>query len=283
VAECLGRLGLISPGAVLPRLQELVRATQGLTRATAVYALKFTITDKAPMAELSGCIADFLALLQDGEIVVRKAALTALNSAAHNKPQLIRPVLASDWLLPALYGETAYKKELVRTVNLGPFQHKVDDGAELRKLALACMDTLLDKSADRLDTSLFLQHLQARLGDELDDIKQAAYQLLSKLAVREPFCVREVLDAVSEPLQVVLNKRPKESASPQDIERHNELQRSAIQTVVVLQRMPDTATCLKFQAMYDAILQDAKLRPLIDAVSADGGDPAAAAAAMAAA
>ena len=45
----------------------------------------------------------------------------------------------------------------------GPFQHKVDDGAELRKLALACMDTLLDKVPEKLDTSAFLQHLQARL------------------------------------------------------------------------------------------------------------------------
>jgi hypothetical protein len=85
-----------------------------------------------------------------------------------------------------------YKKDMVRTVSLGPFQHKVDDGAELRKLALACMDTLLDKCADMLGTPAFLQHVQDRLSDELDDIKQTAYQLLSKLALREPHCVREV-------------------------------------------------------------------------------------------
>ena len=89
-------------------------------------------------------------------------------------------------------GETVYKPELVRTVNLGPFQHKVDDGAELRKLSLACMDTLFDKCADKLDTATFLGHLQERLSDELDDMKQGAYQLLCKLAIHEPFVVREV-------------------------------------------------------------------------------------------
>ncbi|KAJ1494651.1 hypothetical protein T484DRAFT_1765041, partial [Baffinella frigidus] len=68
----------------------------------------------------------------------------------------------------------------------------VDDGAELRKLALACMDTLLDKAGDRLDTPVFLQHVEARLSDELDDIMQAAFQQLAKLAVRDPACVREV-------------------------------------------------------------------------------------------
>ena len=38
----------------------------------------------------------------------------------------------------------------------------MDDGAELRKLSLACMDTLLDKVPDKLDTPAFLQHLQVR-------------------------------------------------------------------------------------------------------------------------
>ena len=192
VAECLGRLALIAPVQVLPALKALLTKEAPEARATVVFSLKFTITDQAPMKELASCITDFLLLLKDPEIMVRRAALTTLNSATHNKPSLIRPVLSTDWLLPALYGETVYKPDLVRTVNLGPFQHKVDDGAELRKLSLACMDTLFDKCAEKLDTSTFLLHLQERLSDELDDMKQAAYHLLCKLAVREPAFVREV-------------------------------------------------------------------------------------------
>ena len=233
VAECLGRLALIAPSQVLPALKGLLSNPAAETRATVVYSLKFTITDQAPMKDLAGSISDFLLLLKDSEVMVRRAALTTLNSATHNKPGLIRPVLRTDWLLPALYGETVYKQELVRTVNLGPFQHKVDDGAELRKLSLACMDTLFVKCADKLDISTFLTHLQDRLSDELDDMKQAAYALLSKLAVREPFFVREVLDSLADPISAVLKKKMKESASPQDVERHNELQRSAMVLVSV--------------------------------------------------
>lgn len=269
VAECLGRLAVILPGAVLPSLKEQCASDKPFTRATAVYALKFTITDHAPMSELSACITDFLLLLKDPEIVVRRAALTTLNSATHNKPNLIRPLMGSDWLLPTLYGETVYKKDLVRTVNLGPFQHKVDDGAELRKLALACMDTLQDKCNEMLDTPAFLQHVQERLSDELDDIKQAAYQLLSKLAAREPHCVREVLDQISEPLNAVLTKRAKENASPQEIERQNELQRTAMLTVVHLYMMEESHTCLKFSQMYESLNADPKLRVVLESVSAD--------------
>lgn len=269
VAECLGRLAVILPGGVLPLLKGQCTSDNVFTRATAVYALKFTITDHAPMAELGSCINDFLLLLKDPEIIVRRAALTTLNSATHNKPSLIRPLMGSDWLLPTLYGETVYKKDLVRTVNLGPFQHKVDDGAELRKLALACMDTIQDKCSEMLDTPNFLHHVQERLSDELDDIKQAAYQLLSKLAAREPHCVREVLDQISEPLNALLIKKAKENASPQEIERLNELQRTAMMAVVHLHLMEESHTCHKFSQMYEGLNGDTKLRLLLESVTAE--------------
>ena len=41
----------------------------------------------------------------------------------------------------------------------------------------------------------------------------------------------QVLDSLADPISTVLKKKTKENASPQDIERHNELQRSAMVTV----------------------------------------------------
>jgi len=54
------------------------------------------------------------------------------NSAAHNKPSLIRDLLSQ--VMPYLYEETKVKKELVREVEMGPFKHTVDDGLDLRKV-----------------------------------------------------------------------------------------------------------------------------------------------------
>lgn len=49
----------------------------------------------------------FLVALEDPDLNVRRVALVAFNSAAHNKPMLIRDLL--DSVLPHLYAETKIK------------------------------------------------------------------------------------------------------------------------------------------------------------------------------
>lgn len=64
---------------------------------------------------LRQCIGQFLNTLQDPDLNVRRVALVAFNSAAHNKPSLIRDLL--DSILPQLYSETKVKvSETICTV-----------------------------------------------------------------------------------------------------------------------------------------------------------------------
>jgi cullin-associated NEDD8-dissociated protein 1 len=106
VAECLGKLTLIDPTKFLPRLQNYLRSDSPLARSTVVTAMKFTISDQPQKIDslLRNTIGDFLKTLQDPDINVRRVALVAFNSAAHNKPSLIRDLLNS--ILPQLYNET---------------------------------------------------------------------------------------------------------------------------------------------------------------------------------
>lgn len=46
VAECLGKLTLIDPKNLLPRLQGLLKSSSSLMRTTTVTAVKFTISDQ---------------------------------------------------------------------------------------------------------------------------------------------------------------------------------------------------------------------------------------------
>ena len=63
-----------------------------------------------PMLKM--CIGDFLKMLQDPDLNVRRVALVTFNSAAHNKPSLIRDMLES--VLPHLYNETKVRVSVFR-------------------------------------------------------------------------------------------------------------------------------------------------------------------------
>lgn len=105
------------------------------------------------------CIGEFLQTLTDPDLNVRRVALVTFNSAAHNKPSLVKgDILAT--VLPHVYGETKIRKELIREVEMGPFKHTVDDGLDLRKAAFECMYTLLDTCLERLDIFEFLTHVE---------------------------------------------------------------------------------------------------------------------------
>ena len=55
-------------------------------------------------AMLRSSMSDFLSTLRDDDLNVRRVALVTFNSAAHNKPALVRDLLSQ--VLPALYAET---------------------------------------------------------------------------------------------------------------------------------------------------------------------------------
>lgn len=63
---------------------------------------------------------------------MQRLALLTLNSAVHRKQALVKDILSD--MIPLLYQETVVKEELIHTVEMGPFKHKVDDGLEIRKV-----------------------------------------------------------------------------------------------------------------------------------------------------
>lgn len=197
VAECLGKLTLMNPSVLLDELRGYLRHQSPLARATVVTAIKFTISDHAAPIDslLKSRIGEFFNTLTDPDINVRRVALVAFNSAAHNKPSLIRDLLPT--ILPHLYNETVKRAELIREVEMGPFKHTVDDGLDIRKAAFECMYTLLDSCLDRIDIFEFLSHVESGLKDHYD-IKMLTYLMLIRLSTLCPSAVlnRKLIDLI---------------------------------------------------------------------------------------
>jgi cullin-associated NEDD8-dissociated protein 1 len=178
----------------------------------------------------------FLKPIVDEDLNVRRVSLATFNAAAHNKPALIRDLLAE--ILPHLYNETKVRKELIREVEMGPFKHTVDDGLDIRKAAFECMYTLLDSCLDRLDIFEFLNHMEDGLKDHYD-IKMLTYLMLVRLSGLCPNAVLQHLDRIVEPLRQTVQAKVKANSVKQEYEKQDELKRSALRAVSALLHIPD--------------------------------------------
>ncbi|XP_067009322.1 cullin-associated NEDD8-dissociated protein 1 [Anabrus simplex] len=268
VAECLGKLTLIDPASLLPQLQESLNSESALMRTTVVTAVKFTISDQPQAIDplLRQCIGQFLSTLQDSDLNVRRVALVAFNSAAHNKPILVRDLL--DSVLPQLYSETKVRKELIREVEMGPFKHTVDDGLDIRKAAFECMYTLLDSCLDRLDIFEFLNHVENGLKDHYD-IKMLTYLMVARLAQLCPTAVLQRLERLVEPLRNTCTMKVKANSVKQEYEKQDELKRSAMRAVAALLTIPDADKNPHLSEFVTQIKSTPELQLIFDSIQKD--------------
>eukprot|EP00164_Ancoracysta_twista_P000655 GFYU01000869.1.p1 GENE.GFYU01000869.1~~GFYU01000869.1.p1 ORF type:complete len:1276 (-),score=480.86 GFYU01000869.1:86-3913(-) len=273
VGECLGKLAAVDSDAITPVLKEALTHTSPKRRSTAITALKFTITDENSAIDhlLKNHMASFIASLKDTDVNVRRSAMFTLNCIAHNKLYLIRDTLTD--LLPILYHEAKPNAELIRQVDLGPFKHTVDDGLDLRKATFECMDTLLDCCLHQLDLNEFVMELIGGLTDHYD-IRLLCHLMISKLCSLTPLIVLGMLDRMVGPLEQTIKQENKANAVKQEIERNEDMIRSAMRVLVTLSKINNVDTCPPFVELTTATIpQNPALQEKYDAIKkeSEGG------------
>ncbi|XP_073447845.1 cullin-associated NEDD8-dissociated protein 1-like isoform X1 [Aquarana catesbeiana] len=268
VAECLGKLILVNPSQLLPNLCKQLKSGSAHTRSTVITAIKFTISDQpAPIDSLlKNCIGDFLKPLQDSDPNVRRVALVMFNSAAHNKPSLVRKLLNS--VLPPLYNETKLRKELIREVEMGPFKHTVDDGLDVRKAAFECMYTLLESCLDQLDIYEYLNHVEDGLKDHYD-IRMLTFIILTRLSSLCPSAVLQRLDQLIEPLRATCTTKVKAGSVKQEFEKQDELKRSALRTISALLTIQEVQNSQTMAEFLSQIRANPELASLFESIQKD--------------
>uniref|UniRef100_A0A8C3LXK9 Cullin associated and neddylation dissociated 2 (putative) n=1 Tax=Chrysolophus pictus TaxID=9089 RepID=A0A8C3LXK9_CHRPC len=268
VAECLGKLTLVNPSELLPRLKKQLSSGSPHARSTVVTAVKFTIADHPQPIDalLKGCIGNFLKTLQDSDLNVRRVALAMFNSAAHNKPSLIRDLLTA--VLPSLYNETKVRRELIREVEMGPFKHTVDDGLDVRKAAFECMYTLLESCLDRLDIYEYLNHVEDGLKDHYD-IQMLTFIMLARLSTLCPNAVLQRLERLIEPLRATCSTKVKAGSVKQEFEKQDELKRSAMRAVAALLTIPEVEKSPVMAEFSSQIRSSPEMASLFESIQKD--------------
>ena len=124
VAECFGALVYMYDSHIVPHLQAIANNLDDkIARWTVASALRYALSRQLNDATiLVSAMGDFLRLLVDSDLEVRKASLLMTNTIVHHNPDIIAPHLLD--VIPILYETLQFKQE--KTVDLGPFKHKVN-------------------------------------------------------------------------------------------------------------------------------------------------------------
>lgn len=233
-AECIGRLAIVKPQVHMPQLKALLVDSSTAKRAMAIQAIRYTLpeNDETFDSVLKNHLLDMIvAMMHDTDLENRRLALTTLNSAAHNKPDLILPNL--NRLMPLIMRESVIKPELQREVMMGPFKHKIDDGLECRKSAYETLYSMMEIAFSRINILEFYDRIIAGLGDD-NDIRTICNLMVTKLAILNPDETARRLDSISECFRTVLSTKLKETAVKQEIEKQAEACKSVLRVTLLL-------------------------------------------------
>ena len=170
-------------------------------------------------------------MLNDPNIENRRLALGTLNSAIHNKPDIILPHLAS--LIPLVMKDTKIDPDLIRQVQMGPFKHQVDDGLELRKGSYETLYSFIESAYSRMNHLDLFDRVIAGLEDE-HEIKMLCSLMVTKLIVLDPEETARRLDSIADKYRIVLSFKPKENSVKQELERAAEASKTALKVTVLL-------------------------------------------------
>ena len=244
-AECIGRLAMIEPKAYVQKLAKSLEDANPAVRGTVISAFRFTLanTGSAYNAYLARNISSMLkTMLSDADLSNRRLAVTTLNAAIHNKPDLVVHDIGE--LLPQVLSDSNIKSELIKVITIGPFKHNEDSGLDLRKSTYATLYALLDCPAaiPHLPIAQIFDRILDGIVDDAD-IRTLCNLMIARLTSIDPDETRRRLSQLAEKFKVVLGQKLKENAVKQEIEKVNEANAAVIRSTLELDKhFPTAAT-----------------------------------------
>lgn len=231
----------------------------------AIQAIRFTFADSDDAFDetLKLVLVNMLGImLNDPNIENRRLALSTLNSATHNKSDVILPHLGN--LIPLVIKDTKIDPDLIRQVQMGPFKHQVDDGLELRKGSYETLYSFIESAYSRMNHLDLFDRVIAGLEDE-HEIKMLCNLMVIKLMALDPDETTRRLDSIADKYRVLLSFKPKENSVKQELEKAAEASRAALKVTVKLHnafpQVSGTTTTVQGQAWkgyWDWVAKDFK-------------------------
>lgn len=107
VSDSIGQLCLMDPIRFMPVLVKNCQDANVEVRISSICAFRFLVSHNIQDGFISGDALSFFMGLNDSEIKVRNAALSALNATIHFKSRILNPLLGE--IVPLLYKQTIFQ------------------------------------------------------------------------------------------------------------------------------------------------------------------------------
>lgn len=242
LADCLGILLTLSSDKVLAVLEDLYATPTASPAASskhclvahslrAAFARPLTSTQ---VDQFTSILPTYLMLVKSEDLEIKRAGLQMVNTLLHHNPAVVSGYV-SHVIHPVWLHTLTIKME--RVVDLGPFKHRVDDNLPLRKLCLACLETLLTSLPERLDGPALLTMSPALLADD-NDVKLLYLQMLPRVAEVAPHALLGSVEDMIPALEKILEKSAsKESAEKENASKDKDLVKAVVRWVFRVDRM----------------------------------------------
>ncbi|ODQ83150.1 hypothetical protein BABINDRAFT_159598 [Babjeviella inositovora NRRL Y-12698] len=172
--------------------------------------------------------------LQLENIAIKRAVLDTLVSTAHSSFDMVMATL--DYALPLIYKELDPRPEYIRSIQMGPFKVKIDDGLEIRKLAYECFHiivTRLEEASGAHDLDFYNELLENVLEKGLKDdhdIIMLSCAIIASIIPQQLELLGNVttMDKFTAMNMAIVNKKMKENSPKQQVEKQEEAVKAVI-------------------------------------------------------
>lgn len=145
VAESIGKLFITHPESIKQPLMEGLSSQDTKTVSTYGRSFKYSAHKNDAPHHFEPFVPSLIKLISHHDLAVKRNALQSLSQIVYNNSLKILLSHQVEELAQIALQETPIKKELIVTVDLGPFKHTVDNGSNIRKAAFNLLENMVEQ------------------------------------------------------------------------------------------------------------------------------------------
>lgn len=167
-------------------------------------SFKYSAHIGAESAHFQNFVPILIQKIEANDLFLKEYALDSIGQIAFNPNlnDLLRTHAEKIVQLSLL--ETPVKKDLIKTIDLGPFKHIVDNGVPIRKSAFNLLQNILNKYP--VKQTEIIEAVIGGFSDSNEDVQILCFGFMNKLIIACPMIVISKLDQIVEKFNLFYSK-----------------------------------------------------------------------------